>query len=104
MRQLKIEIPFSDHSFLEKRKAFLVMSKCILYNMDFSSKNLHKKDLMGLFPIFLTIGRRPRPFAIILKKVTECDREHTFLHSSEMFIKNVSCFVLWQTFITFGKI
>ena len=46
--------------------------------MDFPSKNLHKKDLMGLFPIFLTIGRRRRPFAI-LKRVTECDGENTFL-------------------------
>ena len=58
----------------------------LLY-MDFPSKNLHKKDLMGLFPIFLTIGRRRRrPFAI-LKRVTECDGENTFLFTKW---KNIS--------------
>ena len=65
----------------------------LLY-MNFPSKNLHKKDLMGLFPIFLTFGRmRMRPFAI-LKRVGECDGENTFLFTMEkIFYKNVSYFV-----------
>ena len=63
----------------------------LLY-MDFPSKNLHKKDLMGLFPIFLTIGRRRRrPFAI-LKRVTECDGENFYLQNGKIFLQKCLIF------------